>query len=153
MPAKILIVDDHEVVRQGIRTILKSRPQWEICGEAINGKDAIQMAKKLAPDVIIMDITMPEMSGIEATRELTRQKIASAVLIFTMHESRNLAETVREAGARGFVLKSHAARDLLDALERLMDGGTFFGPGESGSPLGRGPIAPSLLFRVRLQFV
>jgi DNA-binding NarL/FixJ family response regulator len=152
MPARILIVDDHEVVRQGIRTILRSRPQWEVCGEAINGRDAIDKAKSLQPDVIIMDITMPEMSGIEATRELTKQKVASAVLIFTMHESRNLAETVREAGARGFVLKSHAARDLLDALERLMSGGTFFGPGEGGAPTQRGPISPSLLFRVRLQF-
>ena len=152
MPSRILIVDDHEVVRQGIRTILKSRPQWEVCGEAINGKDAIDKAKKLKPDVIIMDITMPEMSGIEATRELAKQKVPSAVLIFTMHESRNLSDTVREAGARGFVLKSHAARDLLEALERLMSGGTFFGPGESGSPTERGPIAPALLFRVRLQF-
>src|SRR5690242_16637165 len=152
MPARILIVDDHEVVRQGIRTILKARPQWEACGEAINGKEAIAKAKTLNPDVIIMDITMPEMSGIEATRQLVKEKVPSAVLIFTMHESRNLAETVREAGARGFVLKSHAARDLLDALERLMGGGTFFGPGESGSPAQRGPIAPSLMFRVRLQF-
>ena len=152
MPARILIVDDHEVVRQGIRTILKARPQWEVCGEAINGKEAIAKAKTLNPDVIIMDITMPEMSGIEATRQLVKEKVSSAVLIFTMHESRNLAETVREAGARGFVLKSHAARDLLDALERLMNGGTFFGPGESGSPVTRGPLAPSLLFRVRLQF-
>ena len=152
MPAKILIVDDHEVVRQGIRTILKARPQWEVCGEAINGKEAIAKAKTLNPDVIIMDITMPEMSGIEATRQLVKEKVPSAVRIFTMHESRNLTETVREAGARGFVLKSHAARDLLDALERLMGGGTFFGPGESGSPTRRGPVSSSLMFRVRLQF-
>jgi DNA-binding NarL/FixJ family response regulator len=125
---RILIVDDHEVVRQGIRTILKARPQWEVCGEAANGREAIDQAKNLSPDVIIMDITMPEMSGIEATREITKRKLPGAVLIFTMHESSNLAETVREAGARGFVLKSHAARDLLDALEALMGGGTFFGP-------------------------
>ena len=128
MGSKILIVDDHEVVRQGIRTILRSRPQWEVCGEAVNGKDAIEKAKSLDPDVIIMDITMPEMSGIEATREITKLKLRPAVLVFTMHESKNLAVTVQEAGARGFVLKSHAARDLLDALEALMKGGTFFGP-------------------------
>jgi DNA-binding NarL/FixJ family response regulator len=131
MGSKILIVDDHEVVRQGIRTILRSRPQWEIIGEAVNGKDAIEKAKALDPDVIIMDITMPEMSGIEATREISKLKLHAAVLVFTMHESKNLAATVREAGARGFVLKSHAARDLLDALESLLGGGTFFG-GESG---------------------
>jgi DNA-binding NarL/FixJ family response regulator len=128
MGSKILIVDDHEVVRQGIRTILRARPQWEVCGEAINGRDAIEKAQSLDPDVIIMDITMPEMSGIEATREITKLKLRAAVLVFTMHESKNLASTVQDAGARGFVLKSHAARDLLDALEALMAGGTFFGP-------------------------
>jgi two-component system response regulator NreC len=128
MPGRILIVDDHEVVRQGIRTILKARPQWELVGEAVNGKDAIEKAQKLNPDVILMDITMPEMSGIEATREITRLKLPAGILIFTMHESKNLADTVREAGAKGLVLKSHAARDLLDALETLMGGGTFFGP-------------------------
>lgn len=127
MGFKILIVDDHEVVRQGIRTILRSRPQWEVCGEAVNGKDAIEKAKTLDPDVIIMDITMPEMSGIEATREITKLGLRSAVLVFTMHESKNLASTVQDAGARGFVLKSHAARDLLDAIDALLNGGTFFG--------------------------
>jgi DNA-binding NarL/FixJ family response regulator len=128
MGSRILIVDDHEVVRQGIRTILHARPQWEVCGEAVNGRDAIEKAQSLDPDVIIMDITMPEMSGIEATREISKLKLRSAVLVFTMHESKNLAATVQDAGARGFVLKSHAARDLLDALEALMGGGTFFGP-------------------------
>src|ERR1700720_3421105 len=117
MGSKILIVDDHEVVRQGIRTILRARPQWEVCGEAVNGKDAIEKATALDPDVIIMDIT--------------KLKLRAAVLVFTMHESKNLAATVQEAGARGFVLKSHAARDLLDALEALLGGGTFFG-GDAG---------------------
>jgi DNA-binding NarL/FixJ family response regulator len=124
---RILIVDDHEVVRQGIRTILRSRPQWEIVGEAVNGKDAIEKAITLDPDAIIMDITMPELSGVEATREITKRKLHAAILIFTMHESKNLGSTVKDAGARGFVLKSHAARDLLDALEALLSGGTFFG--------------------------
>jgi len=128
MTGRILIVDDHEVVRQGIRTILKARPQWEIVGEAVNGRDAVEKAQRLDPDVILMDITMPEMSGIEATREISRLKLRAGILVFTMHESKNLAETVREAGARGLVLKSHAARDLLNALESLIGGGTFFGP-------------------------
>jgi DNA-binding NarL/FixJ family response regulator len=137
MGSKILIVDDHEVVRQGIRTILRSRPHWEVCGEAVNGRDAIEKAKTLDPDVIIMDITMPEMSGIEATREITKLKLRAAVLVFTMHESKNLASTVQDAGARGFVLKSHAARDLLDALEALLNGGTFFGPDNGKSAKGK----------------
>jgi DNA-binding NarL/FixJ family response regulator len=132
--AKLLITDDHEVVRQGVRTILKNRPQWEICGEAVNGKDAIDKAQKLRPDIIIMDITMPEMGGIEATREITRVNPSIAILVFTMHESSHLAQTVREAGARGIVLKSHAARDLVDALETLARGGSFFGPQSGGDP-------------------
>ena len=130
---RILIVDDHEVVRQGIRTILRSRPQWEIVGEAVNGRDAIEKAVALDPDVIIMDITMPELSGVEATREITKRKLRGAVLVFTMHESKNLGSTVKDAGARGFVLKSHAARDLLDALEALLAGGTFFGDAAQSS--------------------
>jgi DNA-binding NarL/FixJ family response regulator len=151
MGFKILIVDDHEVVRQGIRTILRSRPQWEVCGEAVNGKDAIEKAKTLDPDVIIMDITMPEMSGIEATREITKLKMRAAVLVFTMHESRNLASTVQEAGARGFVLKSHAARDLLDALEALLNGGTFFG-GDEKSVKGKEETGnKGMNFRVSLR--
>lgn len=151
MGSRILIVDDHEVVRQGVRTILRARPQWEVCGEAVNGRDAIEKAQSLDPDVIIMDITMPEMSGIEATREIAKRKLRSAVLVFTMHESKNLAATVQEAGARGFVLKSHAARDLLEALESLMAGGTFFGPDAGKPSKTKGEIGnSSLMFRVSL---
>ena len=149
MGFKILIVDDHEVVRQGIRTILRSRPQWDVCGEAVNGKDAIEKAKTLDPDVIIMDITMPEMSGIEATREITKLGLRSAVLVFTMHESKNLASTVQDAGARGFVLKSHAARDLLDAIDALLNGGTFFGA-DGKSSKGK-EEARGMNFRVSLR--
>ena len=149
MGFKILIVDDHEVVRQGVRTILRSRPQWEVCGEAVNGKDAIEKAKTLDPDVIIMDITMPEMSGIEATREITKLGLRSAVLVFTMHESKNLSTTVQDAGARGFVLKSHAARDLLDAIDALLNGGTFFGA-DGKSSKGK-EEARGMNFRVSLR--
>jgi DNA-binding NarL/FixJ family response regulator len=151
MGFKILIVDDHEVVRQGIRTILRARPQWDICGEAVNGKDAIEKATKLDPDVIIMDLTMPEMSGIEATREITKLKLRPAVLVFTMHESKNLAATVQEAGARGFVLKSHAARDLLDALEALLSGGTFFGGDAGKAKTKEEPGNRGLNFRISLR--
>jgi DNA-binding NarL/FixJ family response regulator len=151
MGSRILIVDDHEVVRQGVRTILRARPQWEVCGEAVNGRDAVEKAQSLDPDVIIMDITMPEMSGIEATREIAKRKLRSAVLVFTMHESKNLAATVQEAGARGFVLKSHAARDLLEALESLLAGGTFFGPDTGKGSKTKGEFGnSSLMFRVSL---
>jgi DNA-binding NarL/FixJ family response regulator len=152
MGSRILIVDDHEVVRQGIRTILRARPQWEVVGEAVNGRDAIEKAQSLDPDVIIMDITMPEMSGIEATREISKLKLRSAVLVFTMHESKNLASTVQEAGARGFVLKSHAARDLLEALEALMGGGTFFGVDSGKASKGKeGSSNRGLTFRMSLR--
>jgi DNA-binding NarL/FixJ family response regulator len=128
MSVRILIADDHEVVRQGVRTILSARPEWEICGEAVNGQEAVRLAGELAPDIIIMDITMPVMSGLEAARQLTKNKTSAAILIFTMHESRSLAESVKETGARGFVFKSRAARDLINALESLLSGGSYFGP-------------------------
>ena len=128
MPVRILVVDDHEVVRQGIRTILSARPDWEICGEAVNGQEAIKLAEDLRPDAIIMDITMPIMSGLEAARQITRNNNSAPILIFTMHESRTLADSVRETGARGFVFKSRAAQDLINALEILLRNGTYFGP-------------------------
>jgi DNA-binding NarL/FixJ family response regulator len=133
MSARILVADDHEVVRQGIRAILQARPDWEICGEAVDGREAIRLAKQLQPDVIIMDITMPHMSGLEASQEIARLQL-SRVLIFTMHESKSLAPSVRKAGAHGYVVKSRAARDLIEALDRLLGGGTFFdNPSPSGA--------------------
>ena len=128
MSVRILVVDDHEVVRQGIRTILSARLDWEICGEAVNGQEAIKLAEQLRPDAIIMDITMPVMSGLEAARQITRNKNSPPILIFTMHESRSLADSVRETGARGFVFKSRAAHDLIHALDVLLQDGTYFGP-------------------------
>ncbi|PYX80149.1 MAG: hypothetical protein DMG70_24930 [Acidobacteria bacterium] len=127
MHIKILIVDDHEVVRQGLRTILKARPEWEIVGEAANGEEAVQAVMKSKPDVVILDITMPVMSGLEATQEICALNLGSRVLIFTMHDSKSLVKAVRKAGARGYVLKSHAARDLIRAIEALLAGGSFFG--------------------------
>ncbi len=133
MAIRILVADDHEVVRQGIRMILGARPEWQVCGEAINGEQAVRMAKELKPDAIIMDIAMPEMTGIEATREISKLALGSKVLIFTMHDSKTLPEYVRAAGACGYVLKSRASQDLLAALEGLLNGGTFF-DNDGGSP-------------------
>jgi DNA-binding NarL/FixJ family response regulator len=114
------------VVHQGIKMILQSRPDWEICGQASNGAAAIDMAQQLQPDAIIMDITMPVMNGLEATRQITKLGLRSPVVIFTMHESQGLAESVQSAGGRGLVLKSRAAHDLIEALERVINGGTYF---------------------------
>ena len=135
MPAKLLIVDDHEVVRQGVRAILlKSRPEWEICGEATNGQEAIDAVCALHPDVVILDVTMPVMSGLEAASRIAKLGLLCRVLIFTMHESGSLVADVRKVGAHGFVQKSRAAHDLVTAIERLLAGDTFFGPANNVEP-------------------
>ena len=127
MAVEILLADDHEVVRQGLRTILKARPDWEIVGEAENGQEAVDAVRKLKPDVVILDITMPVMSGLEATQAICNLRLGTHVLIFTMHDSKSLVNAVRKAGADGYVLKSRAARDLIKAVETMLGGGTFFG--------------------------
>ena len=128
MATKILIVDDHEIVREGIRTLIaRARPQWEIIGEANRGVQAIEMCETLKPDVIVLDITMPGMSGLEVASKMAASRLPCRVLMFTMHESEMLSGEVRQAGAHGFVLKSQAARDLIRAIDCLLAGGTFFG--------------------------
>ena len=128
MPARILLVDDHEIVREGIRTLIaRSRPEWEICGEAGNGEEALEAVKTLKPDVVILDITMPKMNGLEAAPQIAKLGLGCRVLMFTMHDSERLSGEVRQAKAQGLVLKSQAARDLIRAVDRLLAGGTFFG--------------------------
>jgi len=127
MPARILLVDDHEIVREGIRTLItRSRPEWEICGEACDGEEAVEAVRSLRPDVVILDITMPKMSGLEAAPRIAKLGLGCRVLMFTMHDSERLSSEVRQAAAQGLVLKSQAARDLVRAVDRLLDGGTFF---------------------------
>ena len=128
MSARILIVDDHEVIRQGIRSMLqRARPEWEICGEATDGKQAIEAVQRLKPDVVILDVTMPTMSGLQAAPQIAKLATGCRILIFTMHESERMAKDVRAAGAHGYVQKSQAGRDLVVAIDALLSGGTFFG--------------------------
>jgi DNA-binding NarL/FixJ family response regulator len=128
MGPRILIVDDHEIVREGIRNLLsQSRPGWNVCGQASNGQEAVAAVRDLKPDVVILDITMPVMSGLEAAPKIVKSGTACRILMFTMHESESLAGEVREAGAHGVVLKSQAARNLIPAIETILSGGTFFG--------------------------
>ena len=129
MPVKILIADDHEIVRQGIRRVLEAKPEWEICGEAANGQEAVRMARELTPDIIIMDVTMPVMTGFQAADEISRLPLSSRVLFFTMHDTGTIANSVRKSGGQGYVVKNRAAQDLVEALERLLQGGTFFDSG------------------------
>ena len=149
MGIRILLVDDHDVVRQGLRTILRARPEWEICGEAANGKEALEAVQALRPDIIVLDITMPIMSGLEATEELQKLDLGTRVLIFTMHDSKSLVRALKKAGAQGYVLKAHAARDLIRAIEKLLQGESFFGPDteESQGPARSAGSTGNLSFR------
>jgi DNA-binding NarL/FixJ family response regulator len=123
---RILIADDHEVVRRGLRALLESDPGWQICGEAANGRAAVEKSKELKPDVVVLDIAMPEMNGLEATRQILKALPRTQVLILTVHESEQLVHDVLAAGARGYVLKSDAGRDLLNAVQALSQHRPFF---------------------------
>ena len=116
---RILIADDHEVVRRGLRALLESHPGWEVCGEAVSGREAVEKARKLKPVVVVMDIAMPELNGLEATRHILKAIPQAAVLILTVHESEQLVHEVLAAGAQGYVLKSDAGHDLVNAVEAL----------------------------------
>ena len=132
MPVRILVVDDHEVVRQGVHTVIhRARPQWEICGEAGSAQEGIAAAARLKPDIVLLDITMPGMSGLEAANRISELSLPSKILMFTMHDSRELRRDAISVGASGFVRKSDAVRHLVSAIETLLSGGTFFGDTET----------------------
>ena len=128
MIPRILIVDDHEIVRMGLKSHLnRFRPGWDICGEASDGEQAIQQTQELNPDLVVLDITMPRLSGLEATTRMRKFGVKTPILIFTTHDFSTLASEVREVGAQGYVLKSQAVRDLIRAIDVILEGGTFFG--------------------------
>ena len=120
MPSRILLADDHEIVRRGLRAILAARPEWEICAEATNGRQALEQAKQFKPDLVIMDIGMPDLNGLSATRQILKELPHTEVLIVTIHEPEHLVRAVLDAGAHGFLLKSDAGRDLIAAVDALL---------------------------------
>src|SRR6184192_499402 len=123
---RIFVADDHEVVRKGLMSLLHAQPEWKICGEAGDGRVAVENAQRLKPDVIILDIGMPSLNGLEATRQILKTNPEAKVLILTLHESEQMVREVLNAGARGFVLKSDAARDMVAAVEALRRDKTYF---------------------------
>ena len=123
---KILIADDHELIRDGLRARLEKHEGWKVCGAAVNGRQAVELARTLKPDVAVLDISMPELNGIEATRQIRKACPKTEVLILTMQESEGLVRDVLAAGARGFVLKTDTARLLVSAVEALAQRKPFF---------------------------
>src|SRR5262245_55427807 len=124
--ARILLADDHELMRRGARALLETHDGWEICGEAADGRAAVDMAQRLAPDIVVMDISMPLLNGFEATRQILEKTRGVEVLVLSVHDSDKLVREVIGAGARGYVLKSDAGRDLVDAVEALLRRECFF---------------------------
>jgi DNA-binding NarL/FixJ family response regulator len=125
---RVLIVDDHAFIRRGVQTILHAFPEWEFCGEADNGKDAIRLAEELKPEVIIMDLSMPGLNGIEATRAIRKTQPAVKVVLLTLHESAELVRNAFRAGARGYLLKTDAEQELVKALTVVIGEGAYISP-------------------------
>lgn len=123
---RILLADDHKVVRQGTRALLSTIPEWEIVGEADNGRDAVSLTAELKPDIVILDIGMPELNGLDATRQIKKQLPETEVLIFTGQETEELVHDVFDSGARSYIMKTDAADHLIDALKALSEHKHFF---------------------------
>jgi len=128
MKVRILIADDHEVVRRGLSALLQAHDGWEVCGDAKDGREAVEKAKELKPDVVILDVGMPNLNGLAATRQLLQQNPQQKVIVLTITDSDQVIREALDAGARGFVLKSDAARDLVSAVEALQPNRMFFTP-------------------------
>ncbi len=123
---RILLADDHEVMRRGLRHLVEEQPGWELCGEAATGREAVELAKEKKPDIAILDVSMPELNGLEATRQIKKALPRTEILIFTMHDDEQLVREVLAAGARGYLLKTDAARHIVAAVEALSTHKPFF---------------------------
>jgi len=122
---RLVIVDDHEIFRTGVRRVLQSDGHWEICGEASTGDEAVRLAQELKPEVIVMDVSMPGTNGIQATRSILSALPGTKILLLTWHTSKELVRSGFAAGASGYLLKSDAGRDLIEALQTIVGGTTY----------------------------
>lgn len=138
---RILVADDHEVMRLGLRNLLESVPGWSVYAGASTGSEAVELALLSSPDIIIMDITMPEMNGIEAAARIAVQRPEIPIIMFSLHLSEEVVNRFKTGSIRGAVAKSEAARDLVDAVRVVLGGGTFF-PGRR-SPGANGQESPT----------
>jgi DNA-binding NarL/FixJ family response regulator len=144
---RILLADDHAVVLKGLRALLAVQAGWQVCGEATNGREAIEKVNRLKPDIVIMDVSMPELNGLEATRQIRKTLPQTEVLILTLHESEQMMRQALEAGARGYVLKSDAGSELLAAVEAVRKRRLFLSSrasqmlGEASTFAARGAVA------------
>jgi PAS domain S-box-containing protein len=129
---RVLIADDHEVVRKGVRSLLLTQQQIDVCGEAVDGRDAVEKTKLLHPDLVLMDISMPNLNGLEATREIRSISPTTEVVILSQHETSQMAQEAFNAGALGYVVKSSISRNLFAALEKVGRHETFFDPSIAG---------------------
>jgi DNA-binding NarL/FixJ family response regulator len=125
---RVLVVDDHAFIRRGVQTILHPFPEWELCGEADNGNDAIRLTQELKPEVIIMDLSMPGLNGIEATRAIRKTHPDVKIVLLTLHESAELVRSAFRAGATGYLLKTDAEQELVKALIVVTGEGTYISP-------------------------
>ena len=125
-PLRILIADDHDLMRRGVRTTLQSRVGWEICGEAKTGREAVAKTEELKPDILVLDISMPDLNGVEAARKIRKASPNTEILILSMHYSDQLIREIVDAGVRGYIVKSDSDRDLIIAVETLAKHKPFF---------------------------
>ena len=119
MLLRVLVADDHPIVRAGLRSLIESRPGWQVCAEGVNGREAVEKAAKLKPDIAVLDVSMPILNGIEATRQLRKVSPETEILILTMHDADQMVQQLIEAGCRGYIMKDDADRNLLAALDAL----------------------------------
>ena len=125
-PARILIADDHDIVRKGLRALVEEEPSWQVVADVQDGRSAVAKTQELKPDIAILDIAMPSLNGLDATKQIVKVDPDTKVLILTMHDSERLIQHVLSAGARGYLMKSDAGRDLVVAIRALLLGQTFF---------------------------